>query len=119
MKNIVFFFAALILTNQAVAVTELHKKHACISCHADDKKLIGPSYQDVAARFANDWKAKDGTTVKPANAAAFLANKIRKGGGGNWGILPMPSNVSATDAEVNTMVAAILATNVASAKATK
>jgi cytochrome c len=119
MKNTILLFAALLMTNTAFAVSALHKKHACTSCHADDKKLIGPSYQDVATRFAKDWKAKDGTTVKPADAPTYLVDKIRKGGGGNWGILPMPSNVSATDAELSAMVAAILATNTTGTKAAK
>ena len=113
MKNVILFFTSLMLSNLAFGVTELHKKHACTACHADDKKLVGPSYQDVAARFAKDWKAKDGTLVKPADAPAYLADKIRKGGAGNWSVIPMPGNVSATDAEVNAMVAAILSTSAA------
>jgi cytochrome c len=113
MKHVFFFFIfvmALMLSNHVFAITDLHKKHACIACHADDKKLLGPSYQDVAARFAKDWKAKDGTLVKPADAPAYLAKKIRKGGAGNWSVIPMPGNMSATDAEINAMVTAILST---------
>jgi len=101
--------ALLMLSSEALAATELHEKHACTACHADNKK-IGSSYQDVAARFAKDWKAKDGTIVKPADAPGYLTDKIRKSGANNWGVLPMPSNVSATDAELKVMAAAILTT---------
>ena len=116
MKNVILFFASLMLSNLAFGVTALHKKHACIACHADNKKLVGPSYQDVAARFAKDWKAKDGTLVKPADAPTYLANKIRKGGAGNWSVIPMPGNVSATDAELKAMVDAILSSTSAAKK---
>lgn len=54
-------------------------KHACIGCHAVDRKLIGPSFREVAARYAND-----------GGAAARLAGKIRGGGVGVWGNVPMP-----------------------------
>ena len=83
----------------ALAIDELHKKYACTACHADDKKLVGPSYKDVAAKYKAD---KD--------AVAKLSEKVRKGGVGAWGQIPMPPNPTPTDAEIKTMVASVLKT---------
>lgn len=85
-------------SSAALAVDELHKKHACTACHADDKKLVGPSYKDVAGKYAKD---KD--------AVKKLTDKVRKGGSGVWGPVPMPPNASASDAELDKMVKSILA----------
>lgn len=86
------------LSTAALAIDELHKKHACTACHADDKKLVGPSYKDVAEKYAKD---KD--------AVKKLSEKVRKGGSGVWGPVPMPPNASASDADVEKMVKSILA----------
>jgi len=82
----------------AQASEELAKKHACFACHAVDKKLVGPSYKDVAAKYKSD-----------AGAAAKLAEKVKKGGQGVWGPVPMPPNPAVSDADMKTMVAYILA----------
>jgi cytochrome c len=76
----------------AFADVALAQAKNCTSCHAVDKKMVGPSYKDVAAKYAGN---KD--------AAAMLAEKIQKGstpGKGNWGVIPMPANpqVNAADA---------------------
>ncbi len=81
----------------ALALDELHKKHSCTACHADDKKLVGPSYKEVAEKYAKD---KD--------AVKKLTEKVRKGGSGVWGAIPMPPNASATDAEIDKMIKSIL-----------
>lgn len=65
----------------ARADAELAKARNCLACHAIDKKLIGPSYKDVAAKYAGD-----------RNAVEKLAKKIREGGVGTWGQIPMPAN---------------------------
>jgi cytochrome c len=65
----------------ADAGADLAKAKNCLACHAVDKKLVGPSYKDVAAKYAGD-KA----------AAGKLAEKIQKGGVGVWGQMPMPPN---------------------------
>ena len=72
---------------------ELAQKKSCMACHATDKKLVGPSYKEVAAKYAGQ---KD--------AVAQLAERIQKGsvpGKGNWGAIPMPANpqVSADEAK--------------------
>ena len=69
----------------------------CMSCHAIDKKLVGPAYKDVAAKYKTD-KA----------AAERLAAKVMKGSGGVWGAVPMPSNPQVNDAEAKKIVAWIL-----------
>jgi cytochrome c len=73
------------------------KKDGCAACHAVDKKVIGPSYQDVAAKYKGD---KD--------AAAKLAKKVKEGGSGVWGPVPMPPNVATPDADIKALVDWIL-----------
>lgn len=76
---------------QAQNAQELAKTKNCLACHAIDKKLVGPSYKDIAAKYKGN---KD--------AAAMLAKKIREGGVGVWGQVPMPPNpqVNAQEAEI-------------------
>ncbi len=72
------------LASPALASLELAQKKSCMACHATEKKLVGPSYKDVAAKYAGQ---KD--------AVAQLAERIQKGsvpGKGNWGAIPMPAN---------------------------
>jgi cytochrome c len=83
---------------RAQNVDELLKKHACLSCHALDKKLVGPSYKDVAAKYRGQ-----------AGAEKTLAEKVKKGGVGAWGQIPMPPNAAVPDGDVNAMVKWILA----------
>ncbi|AJE19606.1 c-type cytochrome [Azotobacter chroococcum subsp. isscasi] len=59
----------------------LYKTKGCTVCHAVDSKLVGPSYKDVAAKYAGQ-----------ADAVDVLAAKIKNGGSGNWGQIPMPPN---------------------------
>ena len=83
--------AAGLPATPAFASAELAKKHACMACHAVDKKMVGPSYQDVAKKYAGQ---KD--------AVAQLTDSIRKGGSGKWGPVPMPAQpaLSGADAKV-------------------
>ena len=75
--------AALTLSGQASADLDLAKKSGCLACHSVEKKVVGPSWKDVAAKYKGD-----------ANAKATLIEKIKKGGKGNWtdvtGGAPMP-----------------------------
>ena len=91
--------AALVTMGNAFAIDELHKKYACTACHLDDKKLVGPSYKEVAAKYKGD---KD--------AVKKLSEKVRKGGVGVWGQVPMPPNPTPTDAELKSMVESVLKT---------
>ena len=79
------------------AADAMMKKDGCAACHAIDKKVIGPAYQDVAAKYKGD---KD--------AAAKLRDKVKKGGTHVWGEAAMPPNVLASDAEIKDLVDWIL-----------
>lgn len=81
----------------AQAQEELAKKHNCLACHAVDKKLVGPSYKDVAAKYRGDNAAE-----------AKLMDKVKKGGVGVWGQIPMPPNASVPDGDVKGLVSWIL-----------
>ena len=76
---------------------DLLKKYACLSCHAVDKKLVGPSYKDVAAKYRGQ-----------GGADKMLAEKIKKGGQGVWGPIPMPPNAGVSDADLKVLVSYIL-----------
>lgn len=86
---------------EAMANAALAKKSNCLACHTADKKLVGPSYQDVAKRYAGD-----------KNAEAKLFEKVKKGGSGAWkdqGItIPMPPNSTVKDEDIRTLVKWIL-----------
>jgi cytochrome c len=94
-------FAALatlsIVAAPALANEELAKKHACTACHSIDKKLVGPAYKDVAAKYRGNAKAE-----------AMLVDKVKKGGVGVWGQVPMPPNTQVPDADVKTLVKWVL-----------
>jgi cytochrome c len=89
--------AALQLAAPAAAQEELAKKHNCLVCHQVDKKVVGPSYKDVAAKYANDKTAE-----------AKLFEKVKKGGVGVWGQVPMPPNSTVPDADIKALVKWIL-----------
>jgi cytochrome c len=78
------------------AAKQLAQKYNCLACHAEDKKLVGPSYKEVAKKYKGD-----------AGAGAKLATKVKAGGGGVWGSIPMPPN-NVPDADIKTMVDWIL-----------
>ena len=82
----------------ALANMDLAKKNACMACHAVDKKLVGPSYQDVAKKYTGQ---KD--------AAATLAKSIKAGGSGKWGAVPMPAQAALSEADASTLANWILA----------
>ena len=89
--------AGFIGTPAAQADEALAKGKGCTACHANDKKLIGPAYKEVAKKYKGDAKAPE-----------MLATKVIKGGQGVWGPIPMPPN-KVTDDEVKKLVAWILA----------
>jgi cytochrome c len=81
----------------AMANADLAKAKNCLACHAVDKKVVGPAYKDIAAKYASD---KD--------AAGKLAKKIREGGVGVWGQIPMPANPQVNEAEAQTLARWVL-----------
>lgn len=90
--------SALLVSAPAFANKELAQKNACLACHAVDKKLVGPSYQDIAKKYAGQ---KD--------AEAMLVASIKKGGSGKWGPIPMPAQPALSDADAHTLAAWVLA----------
>jgi len=82
---------------QAVASPDLARAKGCMACHAVDKKLVGPSYQDIAKKYAGDVQAQD-----------KLAAKVKKGGAGAWGPIPMPPHAHVSDADIKSLVQWIL-----------
>ncbi len=82
---------------QAAAGDDLLKKNACTACHALDKKMVGPAYKDVANKYRGQ---KD--------APAKLAEKVKKGGTGVWGQIPMPPNAGVSDADLKAMIEYVL-----------
>ena len=77
----IYLLAALLAASTAAQAgpDEAMTKAGCVACHAQDKKLVGPAFKDIAAKYRGN---KD--------AAAQLADKVRKGGKGVWGPIPMP-----------------------------
>jgi len=75
----------------------LMKKDGCSACHAVDKKVIGPAYVDVAAKYKDD-----------KNAVATLSKKVKEGGSGVWGPIPMPPNAATPQADITDLVTWIL-----------
>jgi cytochrome c len=89
--------AGMVTAPAANADEALLKSKGCTACHANDKKVIGPAYKDVAKKYKGDAKAAD-----------MLATKIVKGGQGVWGPIPMPPN-KVTDDEAKKLAAHVLA----------
>ena len=96
MKSLILSAAALALTAAlpTQASEDLAKKHLCTTCHVvKGAKTIGPSYADIAKKYAGQ---KD--------AEAKLADKVKKGGQGVWGQVPMPPNAAVPDADIKALV---------------
>ncbi len=89
--------AGLLSVGAAQADEALAKAKNCLACHTVDKKVVGPSYKDVAKKYAGQ---KD--------AEAMLAEKVIKGGKGNWGQVPMPPNAAVKPDEASKLVKWIL-----------
>jgi cytochrome c len=98
LKTLLLAGAGLLIAGQASADEALAKAKNCMSCHAVDKKVVGPSYKDVAKKYAGN-----------AAAVATLEAKVKKGGSGVWGTVPMPPNPAVSDADIKKLVAWILA----------
>ena len=96
MKSLSLLLVALV-AGPACANADLAQKKNCMACHAVDKKLVGPAYKDVAAKYAGDKTAAD-----------KLAQKIMKGGSGVWGPVPMPANPQVNEAEAKQLVQWVL-----------
>lgn len=92
------FGAGLLFAGTASASLELAQKSNCMACHAVDKKVVGPAYKEVAAKYKGDKTAE-----------AKLFEKVKKGGSGVWGQIPMPPNSTVKDEDIRTLVKWVLA----------
>ncbi len=94
-----YVVAGLFVAGTAFAadMPELAKKSGCVACHAIDKKLVGPAWQEVANKYKGD-----------AEAPAKLSAKIVSGGKGVWGAVPMPPQAKVSQADVTELVTFIL-----------
>ncbi len=81
----------------ALADPALAASRNCMACHAMERKLVGPAFKDVAKKYAGQKDAVD-----------KLAIKIRQGGAGNWGVIPMPANTQVSEAEAKKLAAWVL-----------
>ena len=99
LKTLLLAGAGLLIAGQASADEALAKAKNCMSCHAMDKKVVGPSYKDVAKKYAGN-----------KNAQAKLEAKVKAGGKGAWGDIPMPPNPQVKPDDLKKIVAWILAT---------
>ena len=98
MKRVLITLAlTLSVAAPAMADLALAQSKNCMACHAVDKKLVGPSYKDVAGKYAGQKDAAD-----------QLAAKIVKGGSGVWGPVPMPANTQVSEADAKKLAAWIL-----------
>ncbi|HEY1230454.1 MAG TPA: c-type cytochrome [Ramlibacter sp.] len=98
-RALIALAVAFVAAGPALADQALATAKNCMACHATDKKLVGPSYKDVAAKYAGQKDAVD-----------KLAAKIQKGGSGVWGPVPMPANTQVSEAEAKKLAAWVLGT---------
>ena len=97
MKRTLFaLFATVLVAAPALADQALAQKKNCMACHAVEKKVVGPAYKDVAKKYAGQ------------DVVAKLANKVKQGGSGVWGAIPMPANPQVSDAEAKQLATWVL-----------
>lgn len=99
MKRCLLMFSVVgfLSSNVALANADLARAKNCLTCHAIANKVVGPSFKDVAAKYAGQ---KDAETK--------LTQKVMKGGSGSWGAVPMPANPQVNEAEARTLVKWVL-----------
>lgn len=97
MKKTIAIALLSMLATGAWANAALAQKSGCLACHAVDRKLVGPAYQDVAKKYAGQ-----------ADAQAHLVQSIKAGGSGKWGPVPMPPQAALSDADAKALAAWVL-----------
>jgi len=97
MKKLFCLMTLLLAAGAAQANPALAQKYSCTACHAADKKMVGPSWQEIGRKYAGD-----------KGAAGKLAAKVKAGGSGVWGPVPMPPNPQISDADLKTLVQWVL-----------
>jgi len=100
MKKLLVTMAIAVAATSAMADgLTLAKSNNCLACHAINQKLVGPAYKDVASKYAG---RKD--------AVEYLAKKIKSGGSGVWGVIPMPAMAQLSDAQATELAQWVLST---------
>lgn len=98
MKNLILAVFMLVLSSATYAdAALLAKDNLCLACHAIDKKVVGPAFKDVAAKYADRSDALD-----------YLTKKIKSGGSGVWGAIPMPAQTQLLEHEVKELAEWVL-----------
>ena len=97
MKKLTTIALMALASTAALANADLAKKNNCLACHAVDKKIVGPAYQDVAKKYASQ-----------ADAEATVMKNIKAGGSGKWGPIPMPPQTQLSDADAKALAAWVL-----------
>lgn len=92
------FALGVFAAGNAAASEKLAQSSGCMTCHAIDRKVIGPGYQEIAAKYRND-----------KGAEANLVKKVKAGGSGVWGPTPMPPNAHVKDDDIKAIVTWMLA----------
>jgi len=91
-------FVSIFTAMQNVTADEaLAKSSNCMACHSVDNKIIGPAFKDIAVKYKSD-----------ESAISTLTEKVKIGGSGVWGEMPMPPNTAVSDADIDTLVKWIL-----------
>ncbi len=93
----VLFALGVLAAGNAAASEKLAQSSGCMTCHSIDRKVIGPGYKDIAAKYRND-----------KGAAANLVKKVKAGGSGVWGSTAMPPNAHVKEDDIKTLVTWIL-----------
>jgi cytochrome c len=97
LRHLPLVVAALLISSEASASAELARSRNCVACHHAERRMIGPAYSAIAARYAND-----------ATAIRTLSERILAGGGGNWGPMPMPAQPAVSPEEAEALARWIL-----------
>jgi cytochrome c len=88
--KILIFVMIMMLSGQIIASPELAQKKGCMNCHAVDRKILGPAFRDIAAKYSGQ-------------DLSGIERSIREGGSGRWGQVPMPAQPHVTTAEAQTL----------------
>jgi cytochrome c len=91
------FASGVLVAGNAVASEKLAQSSGCMTCHTVDRKIIGPSYKEIAAKYRDD-----------KGAEANLIKKVKSGGSGVWGPSPMPPNAHVKEEDIKAIVAWIM-----------
>ena len=97
MQNTLIAVFLVMTAPAAYANAELTKKYNCVACHAEASKKVGPAYRDIAKKYADRSDAVD-----------YLAKKIRSGGSGVWGAMPMPPHPQVPESDAKAMATYVL-----------